>query len=69
MKTILVCPQCGSPDIFYEIGGITGTYHCKKCDYLGPVIFEQDVEEVPLEKQKAPDPTEEKQQKRKWFGR
>lgn len=69
MKTILVCPQCGSPEIFYEIGGITGTYHCKNCDYLGAVIFEQDVEEGPFEKKIALELKEEKKQKRKWFGR
>jgi hypothetical protein len=55
-KTILVCPQCGSADIFYENAMITGiVYHCKKCDYIGPVIFERDLTEEELEAMK---PTE-----------
>ena len=49
-KTILVCPQCGSADIFYENAMITGiVYHCKKCDYIGPVIFERDLTEEELD--------------------
>jgi len=54
-KTILVCPQCGSADIFYENAMIAGiVYHCKKCDYIGPVIFERDLTEEELEAMNAP---------------
>jgi hypothetical protein len=42
---ILFCPDCGSTDIYYEIGGITGTYHCHKCDYIGPLVIEDEFEE------------------------
>jgi hypothetical protein len=39
---ILFCPDCGSTDIYYELGGITGTYHCHKCDYIGPFVIEDE---------------------------
>ena len=40
-----VCPVCGSADLYYEAGGYTGkTYHCKNCDYMGPLIVEADEE-------------------------
>jgi hypothetical protein len=52
-KTILTCPQCGSADIFYENAMITGIiYHCKKCDYIGPVVLERDLTEEELEAMK-----------------
>lgn len=45
VKKFLVCPQCGSTDIYYEAGLITGyKYHCKKCHYIGAFIIERDVE-------------------------
>ena len=45
-KTVLTCPQCGSPDLYYEAALITGyKYHCKKCDYIGAFVVEKDVEE------------------------
>jgi DNA-directed RNA polymerase subunit M/transcription elongation factor TFIIS len=48
-KTILTCPQCGSSDLFYENAMITGiVYHCKKCDYVGPVVLERDMTEEEL---------------------
>ena len=45
MGKILFCPDCGSTEIYYEMGGITGTYHCHKCDYIGPLVIEEDFEE------------------------
>lgn len=54
-KTILTCPQCGSSDLYYENAMITGiVYHCKKCDYVGALVLEQDVDEdeYPKEKKK-----------------
>jgi len=47
------------------MGGITGIiYHCKKCDYIGPLIIEQEFEfEEGLEKKEA------EQKKRRWFKR
>lgn len=45
-KKILVCPQCGSSDLYYEAGLITGyKYHCKKCDYIGAFVIETDIDE------------------------
>jgi predicted RNA-binding Zn-ribbon protein involved in translation (DUF1610 family) len=47
MKTVkaLVCPQCGSTDVFYEAGLVTGyKYHCKNCHYVGAFIIEKEVE-------------------------
>jgi hypothetical protein len=44
-KLTLICPVCGSPDLYYETGGFTGnTYHCKRCDYIGPLVVEADEE-------------------------
>jgi DNA-directed RNA polymerase subunit M/transcription elongation factor TFIIS len=52
---ILFCPDCGSTEIYYEIGGITGTYHCHKCDYIGPFVIEDEFEESELgNEQKEP---------------
>lgn len=43
---VLLCPQCGSRDVHYELGGITGqVYRCKTCNYVGSLILEQDVED------------------------
>lgn len=45
-KTVLTCPQCGSADLYYEAGLITGyKYHCKKCNYIGAFVIEKDFEE------------------------
>ena len=45
-KTILSRPQCGSSDLYYENAMITGiVYHCKKCNYVGALVLEQDVDE------------------------
>jgi transcription elongation factor Elf1 len=45
-KRILQCPQCGSTNVVLSAGMITGQmYHCLKCDYMGALIFEVDVDE------------------------
>jgi len=45
-KGVLTCPQCGSADLYYEAGLITGyKYHCKKCQYIGAFVIEKDIEE------------------------
>jgi transposase-like protein len=44
-KKVLRCPQCGSDDITYELGLITGyKYHCKKCQYVGVLVVEDEDE-------------------------
>ncbi|MCX6652446.1 MAG: hypothetical protein NT137_03720 [Methanomassiliicoccales archaeon] len=69
MRRILICPQCGSTDIFYEAGGITGqVYHCKKCDYIGALILEQEMDEESMPPIKKQEP-ERRRKKRMWFFR
>jgi len=44
-KRILTCPQCGSSDLYYEAGLITGyKYHCKRCQYVGSFVIEKEIE-------------------------
>lgn len=46
-KTIKVkiCPICGSADIILWMGGELGfQYKCKKCDYIGPITLEKEIE-------------------------
>lgn len=45
-RSVLTCPQCGSADLYYEAGLITGyKYHCKKCDYIGAFVVEKDMDD------------------------
>ncbi len=44
-KTVLTCPHCGGPNLYYEAGLVTGyKYHCKDCDYIGAFVIEKDIE-------------------------
>jgi predicted RNA-binding Zn-ribbon protein involved in translation (DUF1610 family) len=36
------CPICMSEEIDFYAGALTGSYHCKKCGYVGPIIVEED---------------------------
>ncbi|MEM3852411.1 MAG: hypothetical protein QXP70_05365 [Methanomassiliicoccales archaeon] len=46
-RRIQQCPVCGSTELYYEAGLITGQkYHCSKCDYIGPLVFERDIEDI-----------------------
>jgi len=41
--TTLLCPDCGSRELYYESGLISGyKYHCKDCDYIGSFVIEKD---------------------------
>jgi predicted RNA-binding Zn-ribbon protein involved in translation (DUF1610 family) len=41
--TTFLCPSCGSKELYYEAGLISGyKYHCKDCDYIGSFIIEKD---------------------------
>ncbi|MEM2899610.1 MAG: hypothetical protein QXT63_02355 [Thermoplasmata archaeon] len=41
----MACPECGSNELYYEAGLITGyKYHCKKCDYIGSFVIEKKIE-------------------------
>jgi len=38
---MLICPQCGSTELYLETGGVMGNiYRCKKCTYVGNFIIE-----------------------------
>ncbi len=42
-QSVKRCPQCGSSDIIYENALVTGyKYRCKKCDYIGALVIEED---------------------------
>ena len=42
-KLIEVCPVCGNSELYYEVGGYTGTaYHCKDSGYIGAFVIEAD---------------------------
>ena len=44
-KTQVVCPVCGSCNLYLEAGGYTGNlYRCKRCDYMGALVVEADGE-------------------------
>ena len=37
-----ICPKCkGVNTLMYYAAAITGTYKCKKCEYIGSVILEE----------------------------
>ena len=38
------CPKCKSENITLSMGGVFGKWECKDCDYLGPIVVEQDKE-------------------------
>jgi predicted RNA-binding Zn-ribbon protein involved in translation (DUF1610 family) len=45
-RTVLLCPQCGSARVDLVAGSIIGqVYRCKKCDYVGSLVFETEVSE------------------------
>lgn len=51
---ILICPQCGGTELYYENALITGyKYHCKDCDYIGALVLEKDVEDMEEAKESA----------------
>ncbi|EJG07771.1 hypothetical protein Metli_1827 [Methanofollis liminatans DSM 4140] len=44
---MLRCPQCGSTDLYEELGGYGGfRYRCKQCGYTGSFVIESE-EELP----------------------
>ena len=44
-KWVATCPECGSSDIVYEAGMMTGQkYRCLKCGYIGSVTVEVEIE-------------------------
>ena len=61
-KSVKLCPQCGSARIETVAGSIFGqVYHCTKCDYVGSLVFETDVDpdaktEAEIEPDQSPPP-------------
>jgi DNA-directed RNA polymerase subunit M/transcription elongation factor TFIIS len=50
VRKVLFCPECNSTDMYYEMGGITGIiYHCKRCNYIGPLVIEEEIDEDELQ--------------------
>jgi len=46
-RRIQICPQCGSTEIYYEAGMVTGQkYHCNRCGYIGSLIMERDLDDL-----------------------
>lgn len=46
-ETVLLCPQCGSDELYPEMGFMTGyKYHCKGCDYVGSFVVEEALEDA-----------------------
>jgi hypothetical protein len=36
------CPKCRSTNVDFYAGGLTGSYHCKVCGYIGPILLEEE---------------------------
>ncbi|QQG38817.1 MAG: hypothetical protein HYS32_04445 [Candidatus Woesearchaeota archaeon] len=47
---IKICPSCKSTNITFFIGYETGSYKCKNCHYIGPIILEKDITKKKLNK-------------------
>lgn len=47
-KLIEVCPICGSPELYFEAGGVEGLYHCKHCGYIGAFVIDANKEMMDL---------------------
>ncbi|MFA5772041.1 MAG: hypothetical protein WC974_04860 [Thermoplasmata archaeon] len=63
-KTMILCPACGSRELYYEAGLITGyKYHCKDCDYIGTFVIERDVDDILKEENLKEDKKEDNIQK------
>lgn len=70
VRKILTCPHCGSSDLYYENAMITGiVYHCKRCDYIGPLVLEQDIDEEEIIKNEEEKNKDEGKKKKGLFKR
>jgi hypothetical protein len=53
-RRLLLCPDCGSTDLDFEAGLITGQkYHCQACGYVGPFVVERDLDALEREAEEA----------------
>ncbi len=51
-RTTVTCPECGSDELYFEAGMITGMkYHCKKCDYIGTFVVEKNINGMDMQGQ------------------
>ncbi len=39
---VKICPHCKSTKIGLNLGGKTGKYECKDCNYIGDFVIEED---------------------------
>jgi hypothetical protein len=74
VRKVLFCPECNSTDMYYEMGGITGIiYHCKRCNYMGPLVIEEEIDEDELQamilKEEGPPEWPAEPAKRRWLRR
>jgi hypothetical protein len=72
VRKVLFCPECNSTDMYYEMGGITGIiYHCKRCNYMGPLVIEEEIDEDELQamilKEEGPPDKSKETAKRGWL--
>jgi len=42
VERILFCPRCNSSNIHPFIGGMTGSYQCPDCGYIGSLVIQKD---------------------------
>lgn len=55
IKKRKLCPKCRSPDLQLYAGWYTGSYNCRHCGYLGPLVLEEDIRKSrPRKKMKKP---------------
>ena len=38
---IKYCPECKTPNLDLYSGFLAGTYHCRKCGYIGSLVIEK----------------------------
>ena len=47
-STTRICPECGGDDIQLSHGGYMGAvYHCRNCQYTGPLVIDAEAEPDP----------------------
>lgn len=42
------CPRCKTANLVLWLGGVMGIYYCKKCQYKGPLVIEEEIKKEDL---------------------